>query len=537
MRIALALLALTGTAYADRTDKEIELDPMPMKPVYGPQPRPDGKVTPKAAKATKPTAATGMTAVTRPAATSAKASTGATAATGMTDSTRPAATSTTSTASTTSTGTRSATTGASSGATSTRPATSTTEATATAATDDEQPANLPKPRTAMADPDAPEGPTSLVATTTAPPVRKKWIEPYGAIAGGMHLQSLNLPPDVKTGTQNPTIAVSRLGVRGGAGKYITFASEFEASLGGPLGYGSSVWEGQAAIAIRDQYLRYARDGWAFAAGRIDDPASFDYVSAHVGDLLYTDLYTRDPLLYAGADRGNGLFGSYAINPHVTVAGTFHSTNPTGITGTLVIGGKLTPFDRPFYLAAAQVGNSQNNLPDQNLHIYFGSPSVLLHWEQFEAKAEVQMYSLDTQESIMDDQTIRGYNLRLGARAHVATPLGRLSPFANISRNKNEILDPTDSKYRLPDLFKSYTLTTGLDLSKTKGGLGAQYSLVDTREPDHHTREHYLSAGATYWIEESVALGVRASVFAQQLSGETMTTGSRSVFLTARLVLE
>src|SRR5438094_4565508 len=52
----------------------------------------------------------------------------------------------------------------------------------------------------------------------------RWIEPHGAIAGGVHLQSLNVPSDVQTGTQNPTIAVSRLGVRGGVGKYITFAS-------------------------------------------------------------------------------------------------------------------------------------------------------------------------------------------------------------------------------------------------------------------------------------------------------------------------
>jgi hypothetical protein len=31
--------------------------------------------------------------------------------------------------------------------------------------------------------------------------------------------------------------------------------------------------------------------------------------------------------------------------------------------------------------------------------------------------------------------------------------------------------------------------------------------------------------------------VRASVFTQQLSGEAMATGSRSLFITARLVLE
>ena len=63
-----------------------------------------------------------------------------------------------------------------------------------------------------------------------------------------------------------------------------------------------------------------------------------------------------------------------------------------------------------------------------------------------------------------------------------------------------------------------------------------YALVDTREPDQHVREHYLNLGTSYWIEDSFAVGVRGSIFAQQVSGETMTTGARSVFVTARLVL-
>jgi hypothetical protein len=385
--------------------------------------------------------------------------------------------------------------------------------------------------------DMPDDDVSTTVTVPAPPPVKKWIEPFGAIAGGVRLESLHRAPGEQTGAQNPTVAVSRLGVRGGVGEHITYASEFEASLGGPLGYGASVWEGQAAIAIRDQFVRYSRAGLTFAAGRIDDPASFDFVAAHTGDLLYTDLYTRDPLLYSGADRGNGLWASYDITPHATAGLTVHSTNPTGITGTLIIGGKLQPFDRPFYLAAAQVGNSQNNLPDQNLHIYFASPSFTLHYARLEVKSEIQMYSLDTQESIMSDQPIRGYNLRLGARTSFDTPAGRLSPFANVSRNKNEILDPTDSKYRLPDLFTSYTVSTGLDWDYDKhNGVGFSYAMVDTREPDQHVRQHYLNLGTTYWVEDSLAIGVRAAVFAQQISGEMVTTGSRSLFVTARLVL-
>ena len=96
---------------------------------------------------------------------------------------------------------------------------------------------------------------TVAATATAPEPEKKpekWIEPYGAIAGGMMLESLHLAPGQKTGAQNPTVAISRIGVRGGVGPHITYASEFEASLGGSLGYGASVWEGQAALAIWDQ---------------------------------------------------------------------------------------------------------------------------------------------------------------------------------------------------------------------------------------------------------------------------------------------
>jgi hypothetical protein len=386
-------------------------------------------------------------------------------------------------------------------------------------------------------------PEANISVTTPAPVDAKtgkWFEPYGAIAGGVELQSLHQEPGQTTGTQNPTVAISRLGLRGGIGSHITFASEFEASLGGPLGYGSSVWEGQAAIAIWDQFVRYENSGFTFAVGRIDDPASFDYVSAHIADLLLSDQYTRDPLLYSGADRGNGLYFSYAIDRdnHLTAGLTLHSTNPTGITGTLIIGGKLEPFDRPFYLASAQVGNSQNNLPDQNLHIYFGSPSLTLHFDHLDAKAEVQAYSLDTEEATMDDQTIRGYNFRLGARTWTDTTIGKASVFVNLSRNVNEILDPTTSKYRLPDLFHSYTVSAGADVDYyKKNGVGFEYAMVDTREPDQHTRQHYFNLGTTYWIEDSLALGLRAAVYAQQISGEAMTTGNRSLFMTARLVLD
>lgn len=361
------------------------------------------------------------------------------------------------------------------------------------------------------------------------------IDPIVAIAGGMRFESLKQRPDETAEARHPTVAVSRLGLRGRIGERISFASEVEASLGGGLGYGASVWEGQAALAVRSQYLRYSRGGLSVAAGRVVDESTFDFTSAHVADLLLTDVYTRDPLLFSGADRGTGLFGSYAITDRVTAGLAFHSTNPTGITGTLLIGGELHPFDRPFYLAAAQVGRSQTSLPDQNLHIYFATPSLIYSDDLLEAKVAAQAYSLDTQMSIASDDEIRGYNLRANLKLKLLD--ARLRPFVNLSRNENEMLDAVDATMRLTSTYRSYVVSGGVDYDYAgKNGVGVQYAVVDMGELDQRVREHYINVGTSYWIEDSLSLGLRAAFFVREVSGDEMATGHRSLFLTARLML-
>jgi hypothetical protein len=407
------------------------------------------------------------------------------------------------------------------------------------------PTATPTPAPTPAD-DAPPPATGSATPTPSDPGlpaptngRRKYVELYGAIAGGVEYETLQQPSTNTTQAQHPTVAISRLGARGAFGDHVTFASEFEVSIGGPMGYGTSVWEGEAALAVWDQFVRYQRNGVAVAVGRIEDPASFDYFSEHIADLLLADEYTEYPLLYSGADRGTGIYASYDLTPHLTVGATFHSTNPTGITGSLVIGGKLAPFDRPFYLASAQVGVTSGNLPDQNLHIYFGSPSLIFHSDYVDAQAEIQLYDLDTQVATTSDQTIRGYNLRAGVRAKLPlSPTSKLAPFVNASRNLNEILDPTDEKYRLPDLYHSFEISGGLDFDYYKrDGVGIEYALVDSSEPDQHERQHYVNIGTTYWIEDSLSVGLRAAIYADQVSGATSVTGTRSLFVTARLTLD
>ena len=373
---------------------------------------------------------------------------------------------------------------------------------------------------------------------------RRWISPYLAIAGGLRFEKLALRPDQTRQNRHPSVAVSRFGVQGMVGDSIRFRSEFEANLGGPLGYGGSVWEGQAMMSVRDQYLQYDRAGWSIAAGRVTDTATVDFFSDHVADLLATDVYVRDPLLYSGYDRGTGLFAKYELAPGLRAGLTFHSTNPTGITGTMLTGGELFPYDRPFYLAAAQVGRNEFMQPDQNLHIYFATPSIEYEDDFFEFRSAAQGYVLDTQMSTNEDERIRGYNLRASARLKLLD--GQLAPFLNASRNENELLDPQDATIKLADTYEAYTVSGGADLHYSdRAGVGAQVAYLRQRHGDGRTRQEiYLNLGHTLWIEDGVSLGLRYAAFmrgeSNQVSEASMlgfsgTFGHQSLFLTSRLL--
>ncbi len=373
--------------------------------------------------------------------------------------------------------------------------------------------------------------TSPVATSAS----DKVIEPFATIVGGVRYESLQRREGDNQQERSPTVAVSRVGARGRIGKYVSFETEFEANVGGGMGYGASVWEGQAQMSVRNQFVKYERAGVSVAAGRITDYASIDFFSAHVADLLLTDVYTRDSLLYSGADRGTGVRTTYRIGDSVTTGLTFHSTNPTGLTGTFLIGGELFPYDRPFFLAAAQVGRSASTLPDQNLHIYFGTPSVLFEDDRVEAKAAMQLYMLDTQVSTDSDQSIRGYNLRGNVKLKLLDD--RVMPFVNVSRNQNEMLDPGDATVKLEDIYTVVTFGGGLDFNyQDSNGIGVQYQQVRQDSNTGNVTDHYINVGTTYWVQQGLSLGLRLGWFVRDDSAQEYTYGHSSVFGTARLVL-
>lgn len=369
----------------------------------------------------------------------------------------------------------------------------------------------------------------------------KVVIPYVVIAGGLRLEQLQLREAQPAQSRHMvTVAVSRFGVRGRVGERVQFASELEAGMGGSLGNGASVWEGQAHLTVRDQWVQYTRGGVSATFGRLTDLATIDFVSAHVADLLLADQYTRDPLLYSGANRGNGVMVRYRPTRELDLGLALHSTNPTGVTSTLIIGGQLFPYANPFYLAAAYVGRNEFSLPDPNLHLYMATPSVTYSDEVFEAKAAAQVYSLDTQvippPNGDEAQVIFGYNFRASLRLKLLD--GQLSPFVNASRNENEMLEPMDATIKLVDTFTVYTFTGGVDYTIAgQNGVGVQYALVRQDEPGvNRIRDHYLNVGGTYWLEEGLSIGARLGWWIRDERNQDELYGSRSFFLTGRLML-
>ncbi len=360
------------------------------------------------------------------------------------------------------------------------------------------------------------------------------LTPYAVIVGGVRIERLMLRKGETTQSRSPTLAVSRLGVRGHIGDHLDFASEFEADLGGSLGYGASVWEGQSQMSVRDQFVRYHKDGFAIAVGRISDDATIDYYSEHVADVLLLDFYTRWPIIFSGGDRGTGANATYDFGGHYRAGLTIHSTNPTGLTGSYQIGGALFPFTRPFGLAAAQVGRSDQNQPDTNLHMYFGTASMVGEFSRVQFKTAVQAYQLDTQMLTTDDQPIYGYNLRANVRVKLHA---KVAAWLNGSRNENEMLDPMDAKVKLPDTYSVYTFGGGVDYDYSgHNGVGIQYEQTrQTEGVQNPVTEHYFNIGTTYWIYPMFSTSLRYGWYLFD-DHQRDVTGHASVFLTGRLIL-
>lgn len=360
------------------------------------------------------------------------------------------------------------------------------------------------------------------------------VSPFADIVGGVSYETIQPKPGDTAEDRGITLALSRFGLHAELGHGISALSEFEANAGP---HGTSAWEGQAALSVRNQYLRVVRGIFDVQAGRITDPSSLDFTSQHVADQLLTDPFTRGALLASGFNRGNGVLAILALAPGLSAGFTLNAANPTSTTSTLVLGGTFPPFSR-FYLAPYQyVGRDASTLPADEYHIVVFTPSLLVSKGVIHAHAALQLFKVNTDTTRTTDQNIDGYNVRLGIEA---LPFeGRLHLFANGSFVQNEVVDPNDGSKLSGELFTGITLSAGADWNYWKrNGVGAQLAVVrDQQGMATRATQTFANVGTTWWLAESTAVAARVAIYLrceeQDATSGCASTGERTFYMTLR----
>jgi hypothetical protein len=422
-----------------------------------------------------------------------------------------------------------------------------------------QAAPAPAPAPVKPDVESKQDPEALVVSAPAPeskPVfglgsERYFINPVIAIAGGVHSENLLVNPNPEKESRITTVALARFGFEGRLGQYVTFRSEFERNI---RSHGSGIWEGTASMSVRDQVLRLQRWGATVEAGIILDAASVDYFSAHIGDVLLADKYTRDPLLYSGFNRGQGVQAHYK-RWGLTAGLSYTEANPLSSSASFMVGGSFGGnsrfWERP-------LGNFRNGQPDDDIHFRVISPSLAYEHPWFEAKAMVQVFNINYQANSTEDPPIQGFNARgnvkLKLKGMVPSLPFEVTPFFNVARVQNDVVNSAAGygNQLLDTSFDALTLSGGLDVFLSgRSGVGFNFTRVADNtpsfipptsttaasEPVLSTQATFLNVGATWWMFDQVALGARVATYTREIEGKPeLEERDLSGFLTLRMIL-
>jgi hypothetical protein len=363
-------------------------------------------------------------------------------------------------------------------------------------------------------------PTAVDEASTA--AGKLTVRPYLLVSGGMKADFVESKPGEEKNDRFSTFALGRLGLKARWLDLVYAESEFMASGGVGL-HGTSAYEGQAAMQVRQQLVRISKYGWRAEVGRIIDEASVDYYSAHVADTFLQDTAVRDPLLFSGFNIGNGIRGTVQIVEGLRLGLTVNAGNPVSTTGSLMVGGAYPPFERFYTQPYQQVNQSANHFPDDTFHTTMVTPSVLVDTKYFDARVAVQGFDINANTTSTKDDHIRGYNLRATARVKLFD--GLIVPFASSAYTRNDTLVPTDLSRRADERYQAVNLGAGVDLDLMRryrcsydcaDGIGAQYQQVQYQIGDGLvTTQRFLNVGATYWLAPNLSLGARFAMWRQE----------------------
>jgi hypothetical protein len=361
------------------------------------------------------------------------------------------------------------------------------------------------------------------------------VHPYMLLSGGLKADIIKNKPGEDRNNRISTFALGRLGLRAKWNDLIYAESEFMASGGVGL-HGTSAYEGQAAMQVRQQLIRVSKAGFRIEVGRLIDEASVDYFSAHVAETFLQDTAVRDPLLFSGFNLGNGIRATYAIIPnHLRVGLTFNAGNPVSNTASLMIGGAYPPFERFYTQPYQQVNQSANHFPDDTFHSMYLTPAVMIDSEYFDMKVAIQGFDVNANTNSSNDDHIRGYNVRGTARAKLFD--GMIVPFASSAYTRNDTLVATDLSKRASERYQAVNVGFGVDANIMRrfkcshdcaDGFGAQFQQVQYQIGDGLvTTQQYFNLGASYWIAPNVSLNAR---FAQWMIENELTVTAEGVAL-------
>ncbi len=378
------------------------------------------------------------------------------------------------------------------------------------------------------------------AATTAQPGLV--VRPYFLIAGGLKYDIPQGRPEETKQNRVSTFALGRLGAKAAWSDLVTAESEFMASGGTSL-HGTSAYEGQAAMQVRQQVVRLHRGVWRVEAGRLIDEGSVDYFSAHIAETFLQDTATRDPLLFDGFNLGNGVRGQLEVVKGLRLALTFNAGNPISTTSSLLIGGSYPPFERFYTQPYQSVGQVANHFPDDTFHIMMFTPSVLIDTKVIDAKVAVQGFDVNTNTNSGSDDHIRGYNIRGTMRLKLLD--GLLVPFLNGAYTRNDTLLANDLSKRAADRYQAVNLGAGLDVDVARrfqcaydcaDGFGIQYQQVQFQIGDGLvTTNRYANLGGTIWIAPNVSLGMRLA-FWNTKQEQSAATGEKSGIVALRFIM-
>ncbi|MDB4935199.1 MAG: hypothetical protein JWP87_2171, partial [Labilithrix sp.] len=376
-----------------------------------------------------------------------------------------------------------------------------------------------------------------------PPQPGLVVRPYFLIAGGLKYDVPKGRPEESKQNRVSTFAMGRLGVKATWNDLVSAESELMASGGTSL-HGTSSYEGQAALQVRQQVLRLHRGAWRIEVGRLIDESSVDFFSAHITETFLQDTATRDPLLFDGFNLGNGVRGQLELVPGLRAALTFNAGNPVSTTGSLMIGGSYPPFERFYTQPYQSVAQVANHFPDDTFHIMMLTPALLLDTKYVDAKAAVQGFDVNTNTNKEDDDHIRGYNLRGTMRVKLFD--GVLVPFANAAYTRNDTLVANDLGRRAAPRYQAVNLGGGIDFDVARrfkcaydcaDGFGIQYQQVQfqTGLEGLVTTNRYANLGATYWIVPNVSLGARLAYWSTKQEHSALTD-EKSVIVALRFIM-